>query len=292
LPHILVAAPWLIWLCARSDRLRTIPGIAIGYLPLCLILGFGWLQLLAQIPTGVITPTASEPGFVAASIQRLGSVSVFSMPHLDLLEDRLMAVAKLWLWAVPGLLLLSIFGARVARADVRCRLLAWSAVLTLLGFLFVPADQGHGWGFRYFHAAWFVLPILAVFAVPPGWIRSGTSNLASTPSPLARYVAACAVLSLTVMTGVQAFQVERFIARQLMQIPAVTSGVPQVVFVRWQQGYYAADLVQNDPFLRNQPLILLSQGDRADSCLISARFPGLQLLASSATGNVWGERRP
>ena len=28
-------------------------------------------------------------------------------------------------------------------------------------FLFVWADQGHGWGFRYFHSAWLALPLLA-----------------------------------------------------------------------------------------------------------------------------------
>jgi hypothetical protein len=294
LPHVLVAVPWLFWLCARPDRLRTVPAIALGYLPLCLILGFGWMQVLAQMGDGVVPAPVSHAShaILPGLIDRLAGLNVFRAPDLAVLEDRLMALAKIWLWAVPGLLLLSIAGARVARSEVRCRLLAWSAVFTLMGFLFVPVDQGHGWGFRYFHAAWFTLPLLAVVAIWPVPTTNAAAPGKMAPSMLAGYVAACALLSLTLMTGLRVVQVGQFMSRHLGQIPVASSGQPKVVLIRWQEGYYSADLVQNDPFMRNRPLMLVTHGEAADARLLAGRFPGLRLLATSATADVWGTPSP
>jgi hypothetical protein len=298
LPHMLLAVPWLLWLVWRPDRWRTVPFIALGYLPLSLLLGFGWMQVLDQIPTTVGHGTASAaaagaaPGIVSASMDRLAHVNVFRFPGLDTLEDRLVAVAKMWLWAVPGMLLLSVAGAYRARADVHFRLLAWSATLTLLGFLFVPVDQGHGWGFRYFHAAWFTLPLLAVAAIRPVQRAAKSLKPATRENSLTGFVAACALLSLTLLTGQRFVQVGQFMARQLQQIPTVNSALPKVVIVHPVGGYYASDLVQNDPFLRNQPIIVLSQGTAADSRLIAERFPGAILLARNATAEVWGQPVP
>jgi hypothetical protein len=292
LPHILVATPWLLWLLLRSDRGRTVPAAILGYLPISILVGFGWLHLLAQIPIGSISSIAvplADESFVTASFRRLAGVSVFQWPALDLLEDRLMAIAKLWLWAVPGLCLLAIAGAKRAKTDIRCRLMVWSAILTLFGYLFVPADQGHGWGFRYFHAVWFVLPVLAAVAVlrkPPA-ARDYSARPARVQ--LVGYVAACAVLSATVLTGLRAYQVHRFISGHLDQIPASTNGVAEVIFVRPELGYYAADLVQNDPFLRNRPLILISHGDQEDARLRREHFRATELLADGAVATVWGD---
>ena len=86
------------------------------------------------------------------------------------------------------------------------------------------------------------------------------------------FVAACAILSLTVLTGLRTFQVERFVAGHLAQIPAVTAGTPEVVLVRWRKGYYSVDLVQNDPFLR--PTIFADCPRRtADSAMLCEDFP-------------------
>src|SRR5438067_426521 len=51
------------------------------------------------------------------------------------------------------------------RAEPAVRLFAASALLTLAGYFFVPYDQGHGWGYRYFHASWGALPLLAACAL-------------------------------------------------------------------------------------------------------------------------------
>jgi len=281
-PHILFAVPWLIWLAARPDRWRNLPAIAAGYLPICALVGLGWPHLLSQLASGAAAvASGADRGFIEVWMHRLGQL--LQLPTLDLLEDRLMGLGKLWLWAVPGLPLLALIGARRAGADVRCRLLAWSAVATLLGFLFVPFDQGHGWGFRYFHSAWFVMPILAVLAISPGNDRHRA---------LGAYVAACAILSLVILTPLRVYQMERFVARHVNQLPQASGGSPRVVLVRWQGGYYAVDLVQNDPFLREYPLYMLSQGEQPDARMLAEHFPELVLLGSNETAAVWGLRSP
>lgn len=292
LPHILFAAPWLLWLAARADRWRNLPSIAAGYLPICALVGLGWPHLLSQLaPAAVTTVSSADPGLIEVWIHRLGQI--FRLPALDQLEDRLMGLGKLWLWAVPGLPLIAMFGVRRAATDVRCRLLGWSAVTTLLGYLFVPFDQGHGWGFRYFHSVWFALPILAVLALAP---RRDSHPLqirgAALGGNLAGLTAACAVLSLAILTPLRVYQMENFIAAHLEQVPQAGDRSPRVVLVRWQAGYYSVDLVQNDPFLRELPLYMLSQGEQPDADMLARRFPDLVLLARNETASVWGVTTP
>src|SRR6202021_894032 len=89
---------------------------------------------------------------------------IFAWPDAALLNMRVAALAKMWLWAVPCLFVFALLG-RVRHRDNRyVRLLMQSAVLTFLGYLFVRFDQGHGWGYRYFQSAWGAVPILAACA--------------------------------------------------------------------------------------------------------------------------------
>ena len=145
-----------------SDRFRVVPALAAGYLPLSVALGFGWPQLISQLPWAphLTRLCRCRQAFIVGSGRLM---QTFRAAGARLARGPADGLAKLWLWAAPGLLLLAVCG-RAQASDVRYRLIAWSAVTTLLGFLFVPFDQGHGWGFRYFHSVWFALPVLA-FAV-------------------------------------------------------------------------------------------------------------------------------
>ena len=68
---------------------------------------------------------------------------------------------KLTVWAVPGLVILAIIGARRGWKDTRIKVLTFSALLTFFGYFLFEATQGHGWGYRHFHGAWGTLPLLA-----------------------------------------------------------------------------------------------------------------------------------
>jgi hypothetical protein len=283
-PHTLFALPWLVWLALRSDRLRTLPVMAAGYLPLFIVLGVGWAHFTADVRTA-----AAPIGEAGASVveQWIGGLRGFlRVPSPDLLFVRAVGLAKLWIWSVPVLLAAAIAGAWSGWSDHRLRLLALSCLTTLVGFLFVVFNQGHGWGFRYFHSAWLCLPLLAAALV-----RQPAVERPAAPHTTFSYVAAVAVLSLALLVPVQVWQVDRFIARHLDQLPRAGDGSPHLVLVNTAMGYYAADLVQNDPFLRQPVIRMLSHGRAADHAMIQQRFTDLRRLSSSYRGEVWGIRR-
>ena len=274
-PHLLFALPWLVWLACGPDRLRVLGALIAGYLPLCLLLGFGWALYLRgfSAPSGLAASVTAE---VAGQtlLHRLGSV--LRAPSDAILAARLAGLGKLWLWAMPGLLAAAALGAWSKREDRGLWLvLASGALLTYFGYFLVRFDQGHGWGYRYFHSAWLVLPLFAVAA-----LRS--------ESKLAEYLAGCALLGGLVMTAVQAVQVERFIARHLAQLPAAAAGEPRIALIDTKNGYYAWDLVQNDPFLRGERLRLVSHGEAADAAMMAARYPRYVRLNVDSRGSIWG----
>jgi hypothetical protein len=264
-PHILFALPWIIWLLCRPGGLRVTLYLFAGYLPLCLLLGLGWV--LSTFPHGDSVATFTAP---------------FALPNATVGLMRLVGIAKIWAWSVPGLLLLAIVGAWRWWDNIGCRLLASSAVLTLVGYFFVPVDQGHGWGYRYFHSAWIALPILAVAAlqrVPPRAIGSRTAAT--------RFIVTCALLSLFAGTALRAVQIHGFIARHLHQIPAYAGTEHRVVILDTQHTFYGRDLIQNDPFLREDVITLITHAPQADAAMMKAQFPAMHEVYADRFGTVW-----
>jgi hypothetical protein len=207
----------------------------------------------------------------------------FALPSPDVLSVRLAGLVKLLLWAAPGLLPLAWLGGvtAVRNPDPRREpllLLALSAALTLAAYLFVPHDQGHGWGYRYFHSAWGTLPLLAAFFLlqePVRFVRIRDA------------VVSAALASLLLGTGLRLAQVRGYIDQHLAQIPASPASRKQVVFVRGGRGSYTNNMVQNDPFLRGSRLMLFSKGDPADAEFARRLWPEARMAAQSEVATVW-----
>jgi hypothetical protein len=271
-PHVLFAAPWVVWLGAHPARLRLLAALAAGYLPLAVVAGLGWPLFLQSLASGIPFADLSNPSAAArALLDRVNAVRQWRSstgPGAHLLD-----LCKLWLWAVPGLLAAAAVGAWRTRSQPVWRVVTSCALLTYFGYFFGQFDQGHGWGFRYFHAAWVTLPLLAVAAFAPGTRILG-------------YLAACALLSLVVLTGLRSVQTEQFIQRHLAQRPALSGPGPSVVFIDIRKGYYAWDLVQNDPFLRGN-VTMVSHGEQNDRALMGASFPQYRPASATANGSVW-----
>ncbi len=272
LPHTLFALPWIVWLAWRPGRLRNLLRLALGYMPGVILLLGGWMWCRARV-----THPVETRGGVFEGLMVFGR-SVFAAPSLDLLLARTMNVAELASWAVPLLVPLAVLGFARCRADARVRLLALSSLLTLAGYAFVVYDQGHGWSFRYFHAAWGALPLLAA---------GGLESAETTPA-LRKLALAAALFGLVLCTPLRFRQVRTFIDAHLAQVPSTVGGGRQtVVFIDVGRGSYTMDLVQNDPFLEADRWMLISFGELADQSFMRAFFPSARRTVAGAFGSVW-----
>ncbi len=288
-PHLLFAPPWLAWVLTRKDRWPLAAAIAAGYLPWIVVVGFGWSHLLH----GLAGPSAATGKSLASGspLAQIGTQlgRVVKLPGATELSDRLIGLSKLWLWAAPLTVLAAGVGFWRQRANTAFRLLLASAILTFIGYLFVPLNQGHGWGFRYFHSAWFVLPVFAAGLIAP--VRGTSASIRVDTIPLARWALAGALGGLLVMIPYFAWQVHSFIDADLAQIPQAERGQPRVVIFDPESGYYSQDLVQNDPFLRGPAIRVFTHGRQEDVAMLKEHFPDLVLLSRSPRGSVWGYER-
>jgi hypothetical protein len=269
-PHLLFVAPWIAWLAWAPGRPRRLLSLGAGYVPGAAVLVLGWMWYRGS----VVRP--AHAGQAAASILEAIARSAFTTPSSQLLLERVMNLTELASWAVPLLPLLALLGAVRWRATKEVRLLSASALLTLGAYLFVSYSQGHGWGFRYFHPVWFVLPLFA----------AGALESAHATAPLRKLALASTFCSLALCTPLRFGQVRTFIASHLAQIPPAGSG-REVTFLDVRRGYYTIDLVQNDPFLEGSRWILISFGEAEDRRWIARAFPHARHTATSDLASVW-----
>jgi len=268
LPHALFAAPWIVWIVRCKERRQAFFGLVLGYLPVLILVGAGWLQLRAFI-------TAGASGFNVIGNNLTGD---FSLPNEAMIDVRVAAMVKMWIWAVPGLFLFAVLG-RIRRGDDQyVRLLTQSAIVTFVAYLFVIFDQGHGWGYRYFHSAWGVIPILAACAM---------TERPESKGRLAAFAGAAALLSLLLLVPYQMTQIDSMITRHLAQLPPVRRPGNNIYFVAVPGGFYSADLVQMDPFLRDEDLILNSRGPQLDAELRRQNWPTATLVGRGFRVEEW-----
>jgi hypothetical protein len=272
-PHALFAIPWLVWLCIDRRRWPALLAVAVGYVPIGLGVGFAWPRVLATI----------GPNAVAAAPQALTETfahmvdAAFRVPDRGMLYARWYATWKIWIWSMPGLLLLAAGGAWL-RGSVR--LLTVSAALTYGVYWFVPFDQGHGWGYRYFHQVWMVLPLFAAAFIA----------LQPVDSPGGRawrhWAGGIALLSTLLSTTLRFAQVDAIIGRHLAQKIVAPDEGRWVVFVRNQRGLYTWDMIQNMPGDSHE-ITLMSFGAPADERLMAGALRQYRPVLSDARGSLW-----
>lgn len=266
-PHALFVTPWIAAMVMRRGQRRYLLPLMLGYLP-GVAIGVLWLGLRTQIALG-------SQGSVA--LKGIAS-GVFTWLDATQLNIRAAAFVKMSVWAMPSLFLLALSGAVSHRADPRVRLMAWSALLTFVGYLFVRFDQGHGWGYRYFHSAWGMVPILAGCAM--SCKRQANPRMVS-------FVGATAVLSFLIIVPFQMSQIEQFISAHLAQLAPPNRPGNNIYFIHPLRGFYVADMVQFDPLLRNQDLLLVSHGAELDAQFIGQNWPNAIKVSSEQAAEQW-----
>lgn len=298
-PHILFSTPWIVWLLLKKGRIKNLAILFSGYLPISVLLGFGWVWLKmfiskggAAAATGQFKGTANwvqsqiQPdnivslNMISTLFQKAVSIvqNVFKFPDFHLLWLRLLGSLKLFTWAVPGLPLLALFGTRHLKGNRHLQLWGWSAICTLAGYMFVPHSQGHGWGFRYFYSAWATLPLLAAAFLKSDTIKN---------SQWKHFVGATALFSLIICTGLRFYQVHQFIGQHLSQLPELEKGKNYVCILNTRKGYYVRDLIQNDPFLRGPVITLRRINHEKDQKMMSKMFPTAIRVFESESTLVW-----
>ncbi len=287
LPHALFALPWIISVARGPQRYRNLLVLGAGYLAFALPLGLGWPLLLSGIQGhtayGLFGADAVDPAQRVAEFFWNWHVrlrSAVDLPSFHILAERTSDLTRLWNWATPGLPLLAAAGWWLGRHDARLRLLGLSLLVTLAGYMFVWFSQGNGWGARYLYPAWGVLPVLAAAALVR--VRAG-----GVCARLPGYVASLALLSLVLATALRAAQISGYIETQLADRPPVLPGARQIVFVHIDPRGYTADLIQNDPFLRDEVWFMASYGPKFDAELMQRRFPGARLVALDGRGETY-----
>jgi len=267
-PHTMFAVPWIIAIVRSKEQRRYFLPLILGYLPLVILIGAGWLHLRELV-------TAGDSGFNVISNNLHGA---FDLPNKAMIDARTASMVKMWIWAVPCLFLFAGLGLIGRRHDQRVRLLALSAGMTFAGYVFFIFDQGHGWGYRYFHSAWGVVPILA------GCAMMGRSDSAGR---LAAFAGAAALLNLLLVLPFQLMQIDTVITRHSAQLPKPHRPGNNVYFVQWSGGFYLADLVQMDPLLRAQDLVLFSRGSELDSALRRQNWPAAVMVDRGYAVEEW-----
>jgi hypothetical protein len=287
--HVFFALPWVVWIFwTYRPRLKGMLLLALGYLPAVLLLGGAWLYFRSHLVAN--TSLAAAGGSAVASASGIGAAiggllrdawSLLSLPSAYGAYARIAGLVKTWLWTAPIVPLLALFAVSRCR-DVRVQLMFWSAVATFLGYLVLQSDdQGHGWGDRYFHAAWGVLPILAYAWIDE--IRKGSPELARMI--LAR-IGVGAVAYFLLAVPLYSWQVHQHIREHLAQLPQVSKGVPGQTVLLNGYGFYAVDLVQNDPWMRGTKHVLFSQGVEKDAAMLRRYFPKCRLIEYPPYGSA------
>lgn len=285
-PHLLFAFPWIVWL-AISNRRRLFPLFA-GYLPFSLLLGVGWafLRLESTCSQACAAAGMSNGGTDLIATANFAS-SAFVLPNWEIVQWRVAGAAKLWLAAVPGLVYLACRGIWVLK-DAHLRLFAASALISLLGYFFIPFDQGFGWGYRYFHSAWMALPLLAAAYMTAR--SSRTLEGATERHRLTR--AAC--LSLLLLFPAKAFIMHLYTKEHWRQLPPNQGSSNEIVFKNGV-GHWPLFLAQNPPDLSGAPTVFLSLGRKRDSEFMQRYFPHATLVSGDGFGTTWhvpNEERP
>lgn len=266
-PHFLFALPYVFWLLFQKKGWKNLFILALGYLPLTLLLNGGYILLKKSVlhtaPTLRHVESLGGDGF----LQRLSN-GAFALPNWKILTVRFMGFIKLCTWTMPGLVFIAALGGWLARKNKPLLLLSCASLTLFFGYFIVSFSQGHGWGYRFYQPALGALPLLATAAVLHIQEASNKEG-----EQFARFAGALAVCSLLILTPFRFCQVDSFIQRHLSQRPPLDVDQAEVCFIRVREGYYAGDLAQNDPFLRGDKLFVISRGPAWEAEFMSQVFP-------------------
>jgi hypothetical protein len=82
-------------------------------------------------------------------------------------------------------------------------------------------------------------------------------------------------------------QIDEVISQHLAQLPPPKRPGNNVYFIHPRGGFYAADMVQIDPLLRQRDLFLVSHGAELDAQLIRQNWPNAVKISGASAADQW-----
>ena len=246
--HLFFAFPFLLTLLAPLQwRALAIYGAiyAFGH---AAVAGWDWisfsrhlLPVVAEAPTLPQAAAAPPAGVLDRALQ------MFQPPSPQDLATIMANLTRMVAWQSLALvpLLFVAFKSRT-RMEWRRALIA-SVVVSLLPYVFLMPDQGHGWGYRYLHGLLGNFVLLAI----PGWLAL-TANRA-TPKFKA-WVVICLVATPLVMIPLRAVQISGLVQPYSAATELAVQQDADVVIVDSYRVWIGGDIPRNSAVALTRPI--------------------------------------
>jgi hypothetical protein len=181
-----------------------------------------------------------------------GSIFRLANPRMAIIQP--MNLLLIIGWASLATPLLILLGFRqVSKAPPIVQDAMLSCILTFGFYYFFYLDQAHGWGYRYVHGALACFILVAVAGFNRLSILIGQSRALA-------FVASGIVLSILIQLPLRCMQVEKFVGLYARAAEVLHAIPADIVALDPRDAWYAADLIRNDPFVEQRPVIVSLYG--------------------------------
>jgi hypothetical protein len=238
-PHVhpLVAAPFVLRLL-YTRQWKNFSWFVFWYL----VGAWGWYQVFVLLRPTVFASGSDLNNFLPAAAFSL-------IPVLLSLIFATFHAVTLLAWATPVLvpfLGMFLFTWKKQPPLVQDGFLA--VCLTFFFYLFFPHPQGHGWGFRYLHSAY---GLLALAATGGAWTlcREGWN------SQVSKALVASVAFSLLVQIPYRIHEIRTMVRPLALTWNYISTRPCDFVIIKTSDFWYSWDLIRNDPWLKQKPLI-------------------------------------
>ncbi|MBA3776282.1 MAG: hypothetical protein H0X11_07555 [Betaproteobacteria bacterium] len=214
------------------------------------------------------------------SVGPAGVGSIFNPANPKMLIIQPMNILLVIGWASLVTPLLAVLGfRRFFRLSLIVQDAALSCLLTFCFYYFFYLDQAHGWGYRYLHGALGCLMLIAVV----GWNDLSETVGAVRAKSFLLLGLACSLLLQLPLRCLQAEAFIRPFARAAALLKAIPAGM--VVFDP-RDTWYSGDLIRNDPFLENRPLIGTLHAVQPEGVAILQQSSNVQIVDHSVLAKL------
>jgi len=283
--HLALNTIWL-WLYLQSDPRKFYVAPFVGILAIGLHQPIPHALFVAPFLLRMLRDRRWRAVSIFAAVYGIGCVGWFAWRHhfQAVAPGGVQSVLRLWNWRMafvqPMNLLLIIGWSSLATpllataGFLRFRKLSpflQDCVLSCLGtfafYYFFYLDQAHGWGYRYFYGALSCFVLIAMAGAHSLGEKIGCFRLK-------QFILGGVLASLLIVFPLRCFQAATFVAPYARAATVLHAIPTQIVAANAGDAWYAADLIRNDPFLENRPMIVSIYG------LSPASIAALQRLGS------------